>query len=209
MLSMRDGFKLLEKYGIPTAKFEIAKTENGAVKAAKKIGYPVTIKLDSPDIIHKTEKGAVKTGIKDEKELRKAIKSLLKRAGKARIKSIIVQENCTGKEIIIGGTDDSQFGDVVLFGLGGIFVEVLKDVSVRVTPITRRDAESMITEIRGYPLLAGARGEKPVNTEAIIEAILNVSRMVDKEKKIKEVDINPLFADENGVKAADVRVITY
>ena len=209
MLSMREGFELLEKYGIPTAKFIVAKDSDSAAKAAEKIGYPVTVKLDSKDIVHKTEKGAVVANIADEKSLRAALKGMHRRAGKAKIDGIIVQENCTGKEIIIGGADDPQFGDVVLFGLGGIFVEVLKDVSIRATPITKRDAKKMLKEINGYPILAGARGEKPVNLNALVETIMKVSKMVDKERKIKELDINPLFVDEKGVKAADVRVITY
>lgn len=209
MLSMQQGFKLLEKYKIPTAKFLIVKDEESAVKAAKKLGYPVAVKIDSPDIIHKTEKGVVAANLKNEKELRSGVRKVLRKARRAKVAGIIVQEHCNGKEIIIGGTDDSQFGDVVLFGLGGIFVEVLKDVSVRVTPISKRDAEKMVKEIRGYPILAGARGEKAVNIKTIVETILKISKMVDKEKQIKELDINPLFVDEKGVKAADVRVITY
>lgn len=206
---MRQGFKLLKKYGIPTAKFIVAKDTITAVKAAKKIGYPVAVKLDSPDITHKTDKGAVAFGIKNEKELKTALGKMLRRAGKAKITGIIVQEQCSGKEIIIGGSDDPQFGDVVLFGLGGIFVEVLKDVSVRITPIGKRSAEKMVREIRGYPLLSGVRGEKPVKIEAIVDTIVKVSKMVERERQIKELDINPLFVDEKGVKAADIRVITY
>ena len=209
MLTMREGFGLLRKYGIPAAEYEVVKGPDAAAKAAKRIGYPVVLKLDSPDIVHKTEKGAVAAGIKDEAMLRSSLKAMLRRAGKARIRGIVVQEQCHGKEIIIGGADDPQFGDVVLFGLGGIFVEVLKDVAVRVTPITRRDAEKMVREIEGYPVLAGVRGERGVNTKAIVEAIMKVSKMVDKERQIKELDINPLFVDEKGVKAADVRVVTY
>jgi len=209
LLPMKDSFRLLEKYGIPTAQFELCRDANAAAKAAKKIGYPLALKLDSPDIIHKTEKGAVIANVKDEKELRSAVALLLRRAGKAKVRGIIVQEHCSGKEIIIGGTDDPQFGDVVLFGLGGVFVEVLKDFSVRVTPIAKRDAEAMVKEIRGYAILAGARGEKPVNIKAIADTLLKVSRMVEKERGIKELDINPLFVDQRGVKAVDARVITY
>ncbi|MCK4327572.1 MAG: acetate--CoA ligase family protein [Candidatus Diapherotrites archaeon] len=209
MLSMKAGFALLDKYGIPTAKFAVVKRVDAAAKAAKKIGYPVAVKIDSPDIVHKTERGVVAANLKDEAELRAGVKRVLKRAGKARVRGIIVQEHCSGKEVIIGGTCDAQFGDVVLFGLGGIFVEVLKDFSVRVTPITRRDAKSMVKEIRGYPLLAGTRGEKPVAIPTIVNTIIKASRMLEREPKIKELDINPLFVDEKGVKAADVRVITY
>jgi len=209
MLSMQHGFKLLERYGIPTAKFIAAKDSASAVKAAGKIGYPVAVKIDSPDIIHKTDRGVVVSGIKNEKELRAALGKILHRAGKARIRGIIVQEYCGGREIIIGGADDPQFGDIVLFGLGGIFVEVLKDVSMRVTPITKRDAKKMVREIRDYPLLAGVRGEKPVDMEAIVNTILKVSKMVEHEQQIKELDINPLFVDRKGIKAADIRVITY
>ncbi len=209
MLTMQEGFKLLKKYGIPVAKFSVAADISSAAKAAKRIGYPVTVKLDSPDIVHKTDKGAVAVGLKDEKELRDALKKMLKRAGTAEISGIIVQESCSGKEIIIGGADDPQFGDIVMFGLGGIFVEVLKDVSLRVTPIGKRDAAKMVREIRGYPLLAGARGEKPANISSIVDAIVKASKMVEQEQQIKELDINPLFVNEKGAKAVDVRVITY
>ncbi|MFC2174603.1 acetate--CoA ligase family protein [archaeon] len=208
MLSMRDGFRLLDKYGIPTARFAVAKNADSAAKAAKKIGYPVAIKVDSPDIVHKTDRGVVASGITNEKELRAAVKRVMKRAGKAKAKSIIVQEHCSGKEVIIGGATDPQFGDVVLFGLGGIFVEVLKDFSIRVTPITKMDAEAMVEELRGYPLLAGVRGEEPVDIPTIVSTIVKVSRMLENEPKIKELDINPLFVDAKGVRAADVRVIT-
>ena len=209
MMGMKAGFALLEKHGIPTARFAVAKGADGAARAAKKIGYPVAIKIDSPDIVHKTNKGVVAAGLTDEAELRAAVKELLRRAGKARVSGIIVQEHCTGKEVIMGGTCDPQFGDVVLFGLGGIFVEVLKDFSIRVTPISRRDAESMVKEIRGYPILAGARGEAPVAIPKIVDAVIKVSKMLEKEPSIKELDINPLFVDEKGIKAADVRVVLY
>ena len=171
MLPMDKGFQMLEKYGIPVAKWAMAKTDTQAIAAAKKIGYPVAIKVDSPGILHKTDKGVVAANIKGEAELKKALKRIRRKAGRAKVNGIIVQEHCGGKEIIIGGADDPQFGDVVLFGLGGVFVEVLKDVSVRVTPIVKRDAEAMVKEIRGYPILAGVRGEKPVKASGSVPSL--------------------------------------
>lgn len=206
MLSAKQSAALLRKYRIPTAKSTVVADEDGAARAAKKIGYPVAIKVDSEDIIHKTDSGVVAFGLENERELRAAFKRVMHRAGKAKVRGVVVQENLTGTEIIIGGKHDSQFGETVLFGIGGIFVEVFKDVALRVTPFSRKEAGEMVREIKGYPILQGTRGKKGVNTRAIVDTIMKVQRLMD-DNEIAELDINPLFADEKGVKAVDVRVI--
>lgn len=205
-MDMRAGFQLLEKYGIPVAKYKLVKEKEKALEFAAHNGYPIALKVDSPDILHKTDKGVVAFGIKNGSELIEAWNRIIKNAGKARVNGVIVQEHVAGREVIIGGKHDPQFGELVLFGLGGIFVEIFKDVSMRITPFSRREALDMIKEIKGYPLLAGARGEKPVNIRAIVDTIMKVQKLMV-ENPIKELDINPLFVDEHGIKAVDVRVI--
>ncbi len=206
MLSAKQSAALLRKYRIPIAKGVVVKDEDGAAKAAKKIGYPVAIKVDSPDIIHKTDRGVVAFSLGNEQELRDEYRRVIRNAGKARVRGVLVQEHCTGVEIIIGGKRDAQFGEVVLFGLGGIFVEVFKDAAIRVTPFSRGDADRMIKEVKGYQLLKGARGQKPADIKAIASVIMSVQKMMLSEK-ISELDLNPLFATPNGVKAADFRII--
>ncbi|MCD4739889.1 acetate--CoA ligase family protein [archaeon] len=205
-MEMQAGFKLLKKYKIPIVDQGIAKKPDQAVRIAKIIGYPLAIKVDSSAILHKTDKGCVAFDIKNEKELIEAFKRVKKNAGRAKINGIIVQKHLKGREIIIGGKHDPQFGETVLFGLGGIFVEVFKDVALRVTPFSRRDALSMIKETKGYQLLSGARGEKPVNINSIVSTIMKVQKLME-ENNIKELDINPLFVDEQGITAVDVRII--
>jgi acyl-CoA synthetase (NDP forming) len=206
MLPATESTALLRKYGIPMAKTAIAHDEEGAVKAAHDIGYPVAIKVDSPDIIHKTERGVVAHGIKSEAELREAFRRVMKSAGSARVSGIIVQEHCHGTEIIIGGKYDAQFGETVLFGVGGIFVEIFKDVSLRVTPFSANEALEMIKEVKGYPILAGARGQQGVDIGAIADAIMRVQKLMENEP-VAELDLNPVFATKGGVKAVDARII--
>ncbi|MCD6522328.1 MAG: acetate--CoA ligase family protein [Candidatus Diapherotrites archaeon] len=206
-LSFSNGIKLLEEYKIPVAKTKVVRTLNSALRFADEIGYPVVLKIDSPDIVHKSDKGFVITEVKDEKALKTAYNKLMRKAKGKRVRGIIVQEQTTGVEVIIGGKIDPQFGEVVIFGLGGIFVEIIKDISVRITPITKEDAKEMIKEIRGYPLLAGARGRKPVDMDAIADIIIRIAKLHTKRKDIVELDLNPVFVDEHGAKVVDVRMI--
>lgn len=204
--------KLLKKHGIPTTKDFLAKTSKEAVSFANKIGYPVVLKIQSPDILHKTDAGGVILDLENDKEVsegfEKVMKNARKQKKKANIQGVLVQGMVKeGTQCIIGSKKDPQFGPVIMFGLGGIFVEVYKDVSFRIIPIERADAKEMIREIKGYPILKGARGKKPVNFKALEDALLKVSRMVWGNKKIEELDINPIFADSKGVKAADARII--
>ncbi|MCK5023010.1 MAG: acetate--CoA ligase family protein [Candidatus Aenigmarchaeota archaeon] len=205
--------KILKKYGIPVTKEVLAKTPNEAAKLAKKIGYPVAMKIQSPDMLHKTDVGGVVLDVKNDKEVLEAYDRIIKNAkkhdSKAKILGIVVQEmlDINERKCIIGSNKDPQFGPVIMFGLGGIFVEVLKDVSFRIIPIERKDAKEMISEIKTYEILKGVRGQKPINFKALEDTLLKVSKMVWKEKNLDELDINPLFVGEWGVKAADARMI--
>lgn len=210
-LSYKEAKKLLRRWKIPCAEQFLARDAEQALRFAKRIGYPVVLKVESPDVIHKTETGGVETNIRDEEDIRRAFKGITgnvrRKVPKARIKGILIQKMFEGREVIVGSKTDPQFGPVIMFGLGGIFVESLKDVTFRVIPIKRDDAKGMIKEIRGYKILQGVRGLKPVNFRALENCLLAVSEMVWKSKKIRELDINPLFVNEKGVVAVDVRVI--
>ena len=205
-LDFSDAEKLLHKYRIKTPDSGIAKKPIEAVKIAKKIGYPVVLKLLSPDIVHKTEKKAVIVGLCDDKSVESAFDEIRKRAGKARFRGILVQRQADGREVIIGGKRDPQFGAIVLFGLGGIFVEIMKDVSLRIAPIDKHEALAMIKEVKGYPILAGARGQKPVALEKLAELVSSVSRLIS-ENDIQELDLNPVFVNDRECLPVDVRMM--
>ena len=203
-LNLFESLKLAQKYGIKTAAFHLATTEDEAVKSALKTGYPLALKVISSAITHKTEKGGVKIGLSNEEELKNAFREMQALVG---FEGVLVQPMVFGTEIIIGGKVDDQFGPTILFGLGGIFVEVLKEYSLRICPITRRDAREMIHEIRGYAVLAGARGKQPVNFKEIENALLNTSRLLMKEKQVRELDFNPLMVNEKEAVCVDARII--
>jgi acetyl-CoA synthetase (ADP-forming) len=200
------------EYGIPVTKFEVAKSEAEAVKFAEAIGFPVVLKVVSPDIIHKSDVGGVIVGLKSAGEVRDAYKRILENVKKhradAKIVGILVQEMAPAStEVIVGAIKDPQFGPALMFGLGGIFVEVLKDVTFRVAPINEDEAREMITEVRAYPLLKGYRNMPPADIEAIIKILLNTSRLVMEHEAIKEVDLNPIMVYEKGAKTVDARII--
>jgi acetyl-CoA synthetase (ADP-forming) len=200
------------EYGIPVTKFEVAKNEAEAVKFAEAIGFPVVLKVVSPDIIHKSDVGGVIVGLKSAREVRDAYKRILENVKKhradAKIVGILVQEMAPAStEVIVGAIKDPQFGPALMFGLGGIFVEVLKDVTFRVAPINEDEAREMITEVRAYPLLKGYRNLPPADIEAIIKILLNTSRLVMEHEEIKEVDLNPIMVYEKGAKTVDARII--
>jgi len=205
----REGItKLLRKYNISVVEEAIAKSPEEAIAIAERIGYPVVLKVVSNEIVHKTDRGCVKTNIMNRQELRSAYAHIMRNAGKAKVEGMLVQRMVReGVELIVGGRKDPQFGPLVLFGLGGIFVEILRDVSIRVCPIKLSDAEEMIDEIRGSPLLKGARGMPPVDRKKLARLLVNVSRLLYENKEICELDLNPIIAYKDGYLAVDVRVI--
>jgi acyl-CoA synthetase (NDP forming) len=199
-------------YCIPTTKFELAESEKDAVRFANKIGYPVVLKIVSPDVVHKSDVGGVEVGLKGDDDVRygyrRIIENVKKNDPKARIVGIIVQEMAPpSTEVIVGAIKDPQFGPVVMFGLGGIFVEVLKDVAFRVVPFTEDEASDMISEIKAYPILKGYRNTPPADTKAITDILLSTSRLMIDYPLIKEIDLNPILVYKKGAKAVDARII--
>jgi len=198
--------------GIPVTKFKVAKNEAEVVKFAKEIGFPIVLKIVSPDIIHKSDVGGVIVNLKTAEDVRNAYKQILRNVKKhkadAKIVGILVQEMApSSTEVIVGAIKDPQFGPALMFGLGGIFVEVLKDVTFRIAPITEDEAHEMITEVRAYPLLKGYRSQPPADIEAIVQILLNASKLVMKHEEIKEIDLNPIMVYEKGAKTVDARII--
>jgi len=204
LLNFQQTKKLLLKYKIPIFQTEIFNSEKKAEKFGKKIGYPVVLKIFSSTILHKTDIGGVKTNIKNNKELKNAFSDLIKIK---RIEGILVQKMGKGKEIILGMKRDFQFGPVLMFGLGGIFVEALKDVSFRICPVSKKEAMRMIKEINGYPILKGQRREKPADIKKLVQIITKLSELSLKEKNVKEIDLNPIMINEKGAWAADFKFI--
>jgi acetyl-CoA synthetase (ADP-forming) len=202
LLSFENIKKLLSEYKIPFAKTDLTKSEDEAVSSAKEIGYPVALKIFGSQIFHKVDIGGVKIGINNQDELKEAFSSLSKVND---IDGVLVQEMSQGQEIFIGMKRDPQFGPVLMFGLGGIFVEVLKDISFRVCPVSEKEALSMIKEIKGYPILSGVRGKKGVNIENLVKILVGISQLSLKEENIKEIDLNPVLANENEAKAVDFK----
>ena len=212
LLNEFESKEMLRQAGIPVVETRPAKSQQAAVAAAKEIGFPVVMKIVSPDISHKSDVSGVRLGLTSATQVGKAyrdiINSVKTRVPDARIEGVTVQAMANaGVEVIIGMTKDAQFGPVMMFGLGGILVEILKDVSFRLIPLERKDAAEMIREIKGYALLEGVRGQPPVNVAALEQLIVKVSDFIDKNPRIKELDLNPLIAAEDGITAVDARIV--
>ncbi len=203
---------LLKKAGINVVDTRLAKTKAEAVAIAKALGFPVVMKIASADVVHKTDAGGVKLGLKTATQVEKAfdeiMKSVKKAVPNAKIDGVSVQTMAKqGVEVIIGMSKDAQFGPVLMFGLGGVLVEILKDVSFRIVPLVKRDAKEMIREIKGFPLLQGYRGSDPVDVDNLEAMVMKVSEFIEKTPEVKELDLNPIFAYKDGAIAVDARVI--
>ena len=204
--------QLMSEAGIPVAESKLAKSKAQAVALSKEIGFPVVLKVVSPDIIHKSDSGGVKLGLENAAQVGRAyteiIAAVKRTDSKAKIHGVSVQKMAKpGAEVIMGMSKDAQFGPVLMFGLGGVFVEVLKDVAFRIVPLARRDASQMIREIKGYPVLEGYRGQEPANITILEDLLLKLSDFIDKTPEIKELDLNPILAYSDGAVAVDARVI--
>jgi acyl-CoA synthetase (NDP forming) len=200
------------EYGISVPKFQLAANEKEAAKIADEIGYPIVMKIVSPEIIHKSDAGGVKVNLKNCAEVVEAFKTITTNAkkynSKANIVGVLVQEMApNGTEVIVGAIKDPQFGQTLMFGLGGIFVEILKDVTFRVAPITLDDAKEMITGLKAYPMLKGVRGQAPADIDAIAQILVCVSKLVMDHPEIKELDLNPVMAYAKGAATVDARII--
>ena len=209
-----EGYEVLQAYGFPTTQSILCTTEQEGIDAARQIGYPLVMKIVSPDIIHKSDAGGVKVGVKTDDELKSAFRAITENALKyksdAKIKGVLVQEMVkSAKETILGASQDPTFGPVIMFGLGGIYVEVLKDVVFRVAPIDEQEAINMVESIKTIKLLKGVRGEKPSDLKAIADSLQRLSQLVVDFQEIKEFDINPLLVLEEGkgARVVDARII--
>jgi len=212
LLNEFESKELLRKAGIPVVETRLAKTKLEAIEIAKEIGFPVVLKIASPDVVHKSDAGGVKINLANATRVGKAYREIISAIKRtfpnATIQGVSVQKMArAGTEVIIGMSKDAQFGPVIMFSLGGILVELLKDVSFRIVPLIPRDASEMVREIKGYKLLEGYRGQEPADIKALEDLILKVSSFVDKNPQIKELDLNPVFAYKDGVLAVDARIV--
>ncbi len=204
-MTLIDEFTLLEKHGFRLLPYSLAKDEDGAAAAAKKIGYPVAMKIVSPDILHKTDVGGVRVNIKSEESLRIAYREIVQSASGKTVDGVLVQKMARkGVELIIGGKKDPQFGHMIVLGLGGIYVEIFRDISARICPLLPPDVDEMVAELKVHPLLEGARGEKPIDRKALGALVVKACAFMQKED-IKEMDLNPVVFDEEGCDIVDAR----
>jgi len=206
-LSFVESKKILSKYNILSCKEKLVSSKKEALIFAKKIGFPVVLKIFSPDLPHITDIGGLRRGLKNKKELEKSWDDILflvkKNKPKAFIEGFLVQEEVSGVEIVIGMKRSKEFGPVLMFGLGGILVEILKDVSFGVAPISRLTAKKMIEEVKGYKILKGFRGSLAVNLEKIIDILVNLSKLSLENQNIKEIDLNPIIVNDKKALIVD------
>ncbi len=212
MLTEVEAKELLRDAGISAVDTRLATSKEEAVSTSKELGFPVVLKIASADVVHKSDAGGVKLDLETPEQVGNAYDDILgaikKEYPQAKIQGVSVQKMARpGVEVIMGMSKDAQFGPVLMFGLGGILVEILKDVSFRIVPLVKRDAAEMIREIKGYPLLEGYRGQEPVDVSNLEELLLKVSDFVEKNPDIKELDLNPIFAYKDGAVAVDARVV--
>src|SRR5438552_4674439 len=211
-LTAPEGKLVCDAYGIPVPKEAVAKSATDAARIAAGMGFPVVMKIVSPDILHKTEAGGVVVGVKTAAEAEKSYEAILANAKKykaaAKIEGVQVQQMLAGgTEVIVGSITDGSFGKLVAFGLGGVLVEVLKDITFRLAPATKQDALSMLDGIQAHDMLKGVRGGDPANREALADVIVKVSQLVSDFPEIVELDLNPVFATKQNAIAADVRIV--
>jgi len=212
MLDAAETKKLLEEAGIPFVETRLARAKKEAASLSREIGFPVVLKIVSPDVVHKSDAGGVKAGLANTAQVLKAytgiISNVKRKLPGARIEGIAVQKMARpGVEVIIGMSEDAQFGPFIMFGLGGIWVEVLKDITFRVIPVTAWDAAEMVREIKGFDILRGYRGQEPIDVPFLEKLIIKVSDFIEKNPQVKELDINPLVAYGKGAVAVDARII--
>lgn len=201
-LSEYESKMVLAEYDVPVTREFLVKKMKDAVEKAEELGYPVVLKGSGRELLHKTEMDVVKVGLKNAREVRAAFKEIKDKVGKP-FEGILVQEMVKGqRELVIGLIRDAQFGPCVMFGLGGIYTEILKDVSFRVAPLEKRDALEMMEEIKGKKILDAFRGMEPADRETLVKALIGLGRLGMEQDKVKEVDINPLILTKEGKPVA-------
>ena len=204
--------QFLKQARISVIDTRLATSREEAISLSRKFGFPVVLKIASPDIVHKSDAGGVKLGLRTANQVGKAyddvIQTISQKYPQARLHGVAVQKMARpGVEVIIGLSKDAQFGPVLMFGLGGIMVEVLKDVSFRIGPLAKRDAAETIREIQGYPLLEGYRGQEAVDLSYLEDMLLGISDFIGQNPEVKELDLNPIFAYSDSALVVDARVI--
>jgi acetyl-CoA synthetase (ADP-forming) len=207
-----EAMDIIKSSGISTPAYALAKTTNEAVTVAKSMGFPVVLKIVSPDVLHKSDVGGVVVGVENDKEVERnyneIMNNLIKKVPDADIIGMLVEKQApTTTEVIVGGIRDEQFGPTVMFGLGGIFVELFKDVVFRIAPVTEAEALEMIEEIKGYKVLNGYRGTEKLDIQKLSKTVVTVSELISDIDEIKEVELNPLLVYTEGVTAVDARII--
>jgi acyl-CoA synthetase (NDP forming) len=204
--------QLLKDAGINVVETKLATSNEEAISVSESLGFPVAMKISSVDVLHKSDAGGVKLGIKTKEQVAEAYDEIMESVKKAfpdaKVEGVTIQKMAEqGLEVIIGMSKDAQFGPILMFGLGGVLVEVLKDVSFRIVPLESHDASEMIRDIKGFPLLQGYRGSDPIDIANLEKMLLTVSTFVDNTPTVKELDLNPIFAYKDGAVAVDARVI--
>lgn len=211
VLTYQESRKILELAGIPLNKMHMAKNLEDGIEKANNLGYPIVLKVVSEEVIHKSDSGGVKVGIISEDDLRESYEDMMQSVKEyypdAKILGVSIEEMVKGVELLIGINTDLQFGKMIAFGIGGVFVEVYKDVSFRLIPVTKQDIEEMMDEIEGKKMLDGYRGMPVVNKEELVLLILKISKLIEENPSIKEMDLNPVVGTEDGLKAIDARII--
>jgi len=207
-----EAYEVLSSYSIPVPKYQVVTSIKEAEMASEKIGYPLVLKIVSPDIIHKSDVGGVKVDVRDVEQLRSSFDSLMadvrQKAPNARIVGVLVKEMAPKSvEVVVGMLRDPTFGPTVMFGLGGVLIEIMKDVVFRIAPVSREEALGMIVKVKGYPLLSGFRGSKPLDVEAVADLISSVSRIAVENPVIDQIDLNPVLVYERGFAVVDARII--
>ncbi len=206
-----EALALCRQYGISVPRFDVAHDTVQALSMARDIGYPVVIKVISTGVIHKSDVGGVVMSLQNSDQLKlgweRIMKSVAQKTQGVSVAGVLVEEMVqSGKEVIVGGMKDSQFGNVVMFGLGGVFTELLKDVSFRAAPLTMGDAREMMEEVKGYPILAGLRGEAPADLGALAKVLVSASKLLEENDEVAELDLNPVIASATGAVAVDARI---
>ncbi len=207
-----EAYAVLAEYGIPVLDHRLAASPGEASKLAAEIGFPAAMKVVSPDVIHKSDSGGVKLGIDSPDAAAEAFAAINESVGRsvkdARIAGVLIVPMASGGvEVIAGMVRDPQFGPAVMFGLGGIFVEILKDVAFEIAPVSREGAKRLVKSIKGYPLLAGARGSEPCDLESLYSIITGLSRLSLEFPEVKEIDLNPVLAGPERSLALDARIL--
>jgi succinyl-CoA synthetase beta subunit len=205
-----EALSFLQEEGFPVLKSLLAENEDEAARKALEIGLPVTLKPSSPDVIHKTETGGIRVSLRDEAEVRQGFREIVgtftSNYPEKRLDGVIVQRQGSGLEVIVGMLRDLQFGPVLMFGLGGIFVEAMKDVTFRLIPIETADAKDMMKELRGYDVLRNPRSGS-LDLTAVEKLLLRISTFITHHPEVQEMDLNPVFVSSHGVQICDARIM--